>query len=133
MAYHSEAIFRVHTGGNDIVDDQHLLTGLDGIGLHLEEILAVLLLVGLGHAGTGQLALLAHGDEAGTQAQGQARAHQEAAGLETHDDIGLLAVVALEDLQFQGADESLVQRRVGEDREDILKQDAGGREVRELA
>lgn len=122
-----------HTGGNNVIHHDNLLTRLDGVGLHLEEILAVLLVVGLGHAGAGQLALLAHGNEAGTQAQGQARTDQEATGLQTDNDIGLLAGVALEDVQFQGADQGLVQGRVGEDGQDILEQDARRREVRELA
>jgi hypothetical protein len=36
-------------------------------------------------------------------------------------------------VKFQGADEGLVERRIGEDRQDILEQNARRREVRELA
>lgn len=125
-------IAHIHTGSNDIVDDNNLLTRLDSASLHLEEVGTVLLLVALSFTGTGELALLANGDKGSTEAQGQTRAHQETAGLQTDDDIGLDAAGILEDVQLQGTDESLVQGRVGEDRQDILEENAGGREVREL-
>lgn len=123
----------VHTSGDNVIDHDNLLTRLDGIGLHLEEILAIFLIIGLSLAGSRQLALLAHRNEASTEAQSQAGADQKATSLQTNDDIGLLAAVALKDMQFQRADEGLVQGRVGEDRQDILEQDSRGREVRELA
>lgn len=122
-----------HTGSNDVVDNQDLLAGLDGIVLHLEEVLAVLLLVANGLTGTGELALLAHGNEAGTETEGQARAHEETTGFETDDHIGLLATVVLENVELKGADEGLVQGVVGEDGHDILEQNSRGGEVRELA
>lgn len=122
-----------HTSSNDVVDDDHLLTGLDRIGLHLEVVRAILLLVTLGVARTGELALLANGDKASTHAQGQARSHQEATGLQANDDIGLLVAVALEDVELQAAEQGFVQHGISEDREDIFEQDTGGREVGELA
>ena len=121
------------TGRDNVVHDNHLLARLDGIGLHLEEILTIFLVVGLGHTRTGQLALLAHRHKAGAQTQGQTGADQEAAGLEADDDVGLLAIVAGEDVQFQGAQEGLVEGGIGEDGQDILEQDARRGEVRELA
>lgn len=125
--------FSSHTSSNNVINDQDLLAGLDGTGLHLEEILTILLLVALGLARTGELALLAHGDEASTQTQRQAGTHQEATGLEADNDIGLLITVVGDDVKFQGADQGLVQRRIGEDRKDILEQDSGRGEIRELA
>lgn len=122
-----------HTGSNNVVNDKDLLAGLDRIGLHLEEILAILLLVALGFTRTGKLALLAHGDEAGTQTQRQAGTDQETASLETDNDIGLLATVVGKNVEFQRANEGLVQSRIGEDRQDIFEQNSRGGEVRELA
>lgn len=122
-----------HTSSNNVINDEDLLAGLDGIGLHLEEILTILLLVALGLARTGELALLAHGDEAGTQTQRQAGSHQEATGLKADNDIGLLATVVGDDVKFQGADQGLMQRGIGEDRQDILEQDSRRGEIRELA
>lgn len=120
------------TGSNNVINDENLLAGLDGIGLHLEEILTILLLVALGFTGAGELALLAHGDETGTETQRQAGSHKEATGLEADNDIGLLAVVG-EDVKFQGADQGLMQSRIGKDRQDILEQNSRGGEIRELA
>jgi hypothetical protein len=120
------------TGGDNVIDNDDLLARFDGVGLHLEKVLAVLLIVGLGFTWAGQLALLAHRHEAGAEAQGQARADQEAAGLKADDDIGLLAAVGFEEVQLQTAQEGLVEGRVGEDGEDILEENAGRREIGEL-
>lgn len=122
-----------HTSSDNVINDEDLLAGLDRIGLHLEEILAILLFVSLSLTRTGELALLAHGDEAGTQAQCQARTHQEATGLETDNDIGLLVTVVGGDVKFQGANQGLMQGGVGEDGQDILEQDSRRGEIRELA
>lgn len=59
------------TGGNDVVDDEHLLAGLDGALLNLEIIGSVFLLVRGCHARAGHLSLLADGDEASIEAQGE--------------------------------------------------------------
>jgi hypothetical protein len=119
------------TSGNDVVDDEDLLARLDSVGLHLEEVCAVLLHV-LGRlAGTGQLALLADGHKGSAEAQGQRGAEEEAAGIEANNDVGLLG--ALGNVQLEGAQQRLVQRRIGEDGQDVLEQDAGGGEVGELA
>lgn len=131
--YNIHRRFSSHTSSNNVINDEDLLAGLDGIGLHLEEILTVLLLVALGLTRTGELALLAHGNETSTQTKRQAGTHQEATGLEADNDIGLLATVVGDDVKFQGADQGLMQRRIGEDRKDILEQDSGRGEIRELA
>ena len=97
-------LVREHTSSDDVVNDDHLLARLDRIGLHLEEVGSILLLVALGVARTGELALLADGDKASAQAQSQAGSHQEATGLQADDHIGLLVAVALEDVQLQAAE-----------------------------
>jgi hypothetical protein len=120
-----------HTSRDDVVDHEHLLARLHGVGLHLEEVAAVLLLVGSRLGGARQLALLADGRKAGAQSQRQAGAEQEAAGVQADHDVGLF--VLLRDVEHQGADEVFVQRRVGEEGHDVLEQDARAGEVGELA
>lgn len=122
------------TRSDDVVDNQHLLPALDGVGLHLEEIAAILLLV-LGRlTRAGQLALLAHRDEAGAQTQRQAGAEEEPAGVEPNHDVWLGRVTKLLlDGELQGAQQALVQLRVGEDGQDVFEEDAGLGEVLELA
>jgi hypothetical protein len=122
-----------HTSSDNVVNDKDLLARLDGVSLHLEEVLAVLLLVANGLARTGKLALLAHGNEAGTETQGQAGTHQEATSLKADNDIGLLATVVGENVQLQGANEGLMQSVIGEDGHNILEQNSRRGEVRELA
>jgi hypothetical protein len=62
---------RLLTSGNDVVDNQHLLSLLDCIGLHLEEIAAILLLV-LGRlTGTRKLAPLPDRHKGSAQSQRQ--------------------------------------------------------------
>lgn len=117
------------TSSNDIVNDKNLLAGLDGALLHLEEVGAVLLLVGGSDAGTGHLALLADGDEASAHSQGERGAEKEAAGIETDNDIGLL--LGELDLELESDEESLVGLDVLEEGEDIDKVDAGDREIAE--
>lgn len=117
------------TSSNDIVNDKNLLAGLDGAILHLEEVGAVLLLVGGSDAGTGHLALLADGDEASAHSQGKRGAEKEAAGIETDNDIGLL--VGELDLELESDEKGLVGLDVLEEGEDIDKVDAGNGEVGE--
>lgn len=122
------------TRRNDIVHHQHSLARLHSTRLHLEVVLAILLLIGLRLTWTGQLALLAHRDEAGTDSQGQAGAEEEASCLKTDNHIGFLVLaVGLDDVQLQASGQSLVQGGVREDGHDILEQDARGGEVGELA
>lgn len=121
-----------HTSSNNIIDNNHFLPRLNRPRLHLEKILPILFIIPLGLTRPRQLPLLAHRHKARAQSQGQAGPDQKAAGLETHDDIGLLATGGLEDVQFQGAQEGFVDGGVGEDGEDVFEEDAGGWEVGEL-
>lgn len=116
---------------DDVVHNEHLLARLYRVGLHLEEVLAVLLFVACRLGRAGQLALLPHGHEAGVEAQGQGGAEEEASGLEAYDDIRLLVCVC--DVELEGADERLVSLGIGEDGEDVFEEDAGRWEVGELA
>jgi hypothetical protein len=124
------------TSGNDVVNNQDVLTLGDGILLHLEEIGTVLLEVLGGDARSGQLALLADGSEADAEAQGQAGAEKEAAGVEADNDIGLGGTgggKGLGDLQDKGVKEGGVGDGIGEEGHDVDKVDAGDGEVLEVA
>lgn len=90
------------TRRNDIVNNQHLLALGDGICLHLEQILAVLLDVLGRDAGAWQLALLSHSGKGNAEAQGHAGAKEEAAGIKANNDIGLVGAKRLGDLQLEG-------------------------------
>lgn len=120
------------TSRNDVVDNQHLLPRLDRVGLHLEEIRAILLHVLGSLAGTWELTPLTDRHEGRAEPQGQGGAEEEAAGIQANDDIGLLGEGLL-DVQLEGVDERLEQGGVGEDGQDVLEQDARLREVGELA
>ena len=102
------------TSRNDVVDNQHLLPRLDRVGLHLEEIRAILLHVLGSLAGTWELTPLADRHEGRAEPQGQGGAEEEAAGIQANDDIGLLGEGLL-DVQLEGVDERLEQGGIGED------------------
>jgi hypothetical protein len=126
------------TSSNNVVHNDDLLTRLDRVLLHLEVVGAVLLLVALGHALAGELALLPDGHEARAEPERQSRAKEEAAALEADDnvDAALLAdggVEGLCDLQLEGAHQVGEVGVVGEDGHDVLEEDARRGEVRELA
>jgi hypothetical protein len=126
----------VPTGSNNVIDNEDLLSRLYGALLHLEVVGAVLLGVLGGDAGAGQLALLADRHEAGVQSECQAGPEEEAASIQTDDDIGLDGVIGaakVEKLQLERAEESCVDDWVEEPWHDIQEVDAGDREVGEAA
>src|SRR4029450_783347 len=69
-------------GGEHVVDDQDPLAGHDGVGVQLQGGGVVLQRVLLGLDLVGQLAGLAHGDEAGAEVVGDRRGQDEPAGLD---------------------------------------------------
>lgn len=105
----------------------------DGVLLHLEEVFAVLLDVFGRDAGPGELALFAHRGEANTEAQGEAGPEEEAAGIETDNDVWLYVGKRLVNLPLEGGDEGRVGMRVGEEGHDVDKVDAGDWKVGEVA
>lgn len=122
-----------HTRRNDIVNNQHLLALADGICLHLEQILAVLLDVLGRDAGAWQLALLSHSGKRNAEAQGQAGAEEEAAGIKANNDIGLIGAKGLGDLQLEGGQQRGMGLGVGEEGHDIDKVNSRDGEIGELA
>lgn len=121
------------TGSDNVINDENLLALTDGVLLHLEKVLAVLLDVLGGDAGTGELALLADGSKGDTEAESEAGAEEEATGVETDNDVGLLAGKGLGNLELEGVDEGGVGLGVGKERHDVDKVNAGDGEVGELA
>lgn len=119
------------TSCNDVVHDQNLLSWLDGTLLHLEKVLAILLLVCSRDAGPGQLALFADGHKGSVELQGQRGAEQEAARIETDDDVGLggSGCKGRKDLKLEGAEEGEVGFRVDKDGHNVNKDDALDGEV----
>lgn len=122
-----------HTRRNDIVNNQHLLALADGISLHLEQILAVLLDVLGRDAGAWQLALLSHSGKRNAEAQGQTGAEEKAAGIKANNDIGLVGAKGLGDLQLEGGQQRGMGLGVGEEGHDIDKVNSRDGEVGELA
>lgn len=121
------------TRRNDIVNNQHLLPLLDGILLHLEQVLAVLLDILGSDTRAGQLALLSHSGKGNAEAQSQTRAEEEATGVEADNDIGLAVAKGLGDLQLEGGQQGGMGIRVGEEGHDVDEVNPWDGEVGELA
>lgn len=120
------------TGCNDVIDDKHFLPRLHGVGLHLEEIGAVLLLVLCSLTRTRQLAPLPDGHESGSQSQREAGAKQKSSGVQSDNDVRL-APAALLYGQLQRPKQSLVELGIRKDGQNVLEQNTGLREIGELA
>src|SRR5207244_13100234 len=72
-------------GGQNVVHDEDPVSGGDGVLVDLEHGRAVLELVLLALAVPGELAFLAHRDEASTEVIGDGRSEDEPASLDAHD------------------------------------------------
>jgi hypothetical protein len=99
---------------------------------------SVLLLVALGDALAGELALLPDRNETGAEPQRKSRAKEEATALKTNNNVNaaLLANSGIEssrDLELQRAHKVGEVGVVGEDGHDVLEEDAGRGEIGELA
>lgn len=123
----------VITGSNNVVNNEDLLALTNGILLHLEKVLAVLLDVLDGDARTGKLALLADSGKGNTEAQSDAGAKEEATSIEADNDVGLVVGKGLDNFELEGVDEGCMSFRVGKERHDVDKVNAGNGEVREMA
>ena len=72
-------------GGEQVVDDEHALTGLDRVRVDLDDRLPVLEAVRLGDALRGQASLLADRSESGAEAVGDRPAEDEPAGFDARN------------------------------------------------
>src|SRR5262245_6897915 len=115
--------------GQEIVDHQYRLAGLDGVLVDREDVAPVLELVLLLDGRARQLAPLAHGDKARLELVGQRPAEDEAARLHPHDDLDRDRMILL--------GEVVDHRRPGgailQERGDVLEEDALGGKVFDIA
>ena len=108
-------------GGDQVVDQQHALARGGGVGMDFDRGIAVFELVFLGDGGKGQLALLAHRNEAPVQLVGDDAAENEAAGVDAGHEVDLGIHVT----QHESLDEQAESAWVEEQRRDVAKLDAG--------
>lgn len=81
--------YELLTCRDDVIHNQDLLTRLDGIRLHLEEVCAILLLIGRRDARAGELALLSDRGKADSESEGKSRTEEEATRIQADDNVGL--------------------------------------------
>src|ERR1035437_7370639 len=105
-------------GGDQVVDQDHALAGMNGVGVHLHFIEAVFQRVGDAHGGMRQLAPLADRHEAGGDLMRYRAAENEAARLDARDLVDLVARPWL----HQFIDRAAEGARVAEQRRDVAKQ-----------
>ena len=108
---------------------QHVLSGLDGVPVHLQGVVAVLQVVGLAHLLRRQLAGLAHRHEAGVEVVGHDGGEHEAPRLDAHHLLDAL----LGEQPDEAVDRHAQRQRVLQEGRDVVEQDARLREVRDLA
>ena len=116
-------------GRQEVVDDQHLLARLDRVAMDLERVRAVFERVLDGDRLGRQLAELPDRDQAGVELVGHRGTEDEPARLHPDDDVDLLVLVRLE----HQIDRLLVGAGILEQGRDVVEEDAGLREVGDLA
>src|SRR5206468_242276 len=117
------------TGGEKVVHDQHALARLDGVLMDGQDVAAVFELVLLLDRRRGQLPALPDRHEPGAQLMGQRAAEDEPPGFHANDHVHTGRAV----LARQMVDDSGPGRPVLEQRGDVAKEDALGREVLDIA
>src|SRR5919108_2897201 len=104
----------------NIIDDKHLLTGLDRVGVDLELVGAVLEVVRLHDRHPRQLARLTDGDEAGVEPDRHRRARYEAPRLDAGDEVRRIVEPGFGHQLDHLAEDPLV----AEERRDVAEDDA---------
>ena len=79
--------FHGAAGSEEIVYEDDALAGLDGVEMDFKGVGAVLKIVGNAGDGSGELAGLAYGNEAGVEAVSEGGAEDEAAGFDAEDEV----------------------------------------------
>ena len=120
---------RRSSGRNEIVDQQDPVTTPERVGVDLEGRRPVLELVGAALDRVGQLAGLAHRNEADAELPGGEGAEDEAASLHPGHRVDRQAEKGVEEL----VDGELERRRVADQGSDVAKDDPGLREIRDCA
>ena len=111
-----------------VIDQDDALSGEDGVFLNLKGVGAVFQIIAMRHGGAGELAFLAQHDEAAAERIGKRRRHQKPARFDAGQKIGF---VCLGD-RGEAADSRMPGRWMGEQRRDVVKQDTGLGEIRNL-
>src|SRR4051794_39235379 len=104
------------TSSDNIINNQHLLPLLHSISLHLEEVLAVLLLEPRRHRRPRNLSLLPDRRKRTSQSHRQPGSEQEPPRVERDDDIRSTATKAGEDFLLERGEEGGLQGSGGEER-----------------
>ncbi len=109
------------SGGEEIVAEEDVLAGLDGVGVDFERIGGVFELVGDGYCFRGQFFRFANGDESGVETVGESRGENEAARFDSGDDVYFVAVVVL----AEAVDERVETARVLQQSGEVVEKNAG--------
>ncbi len=106
-------------GGDEVVDQQDPVAGLDRVGMQLDRGAAVFQFVGFLDRGERQLALLADGHEAHVELVGHDGAEDEAARVQARDHVGTQGPVHV--AVHEGIDEHAEHLRVLQQRGDVAE------------
>jgi hypothetical protein len=117
--------FHGAASGEEVVDENDALAGLDCVGVDLEGVRAVLEVVSDANGGARKLFGFTHRYEAGVEAVGEGGAEDEAAGLDAKDEVDFFIDVVLR----EGIDELSKAHGILEERSDVVEEDAGFGEV----
>ena len=107
-------------GRQQVVEDDHPLARLEGVGLDLDSVGAVFQIVGVTHGLARQLALLADHHESQAELQGEGCGHQKSPRLDADQDIGLVGRDGL----GQALDRGLPALRMYQQGRNVVEQDA---------
>src|SRR6267142_1803824 len=102
------------SSGKQIVADDDALAGFHGVFVNFERVRAVLQRVGNAGGLGGELLWLANGNEAGAEPVGQGGGENEAARLDSRDDINRVALVVLAETVDEEMESLLVFQKRGQ-------------------
>src|SRR5262249_3626929 len=116
-------------GREQVVDDQHLLSLVDRVAVHLEAVGAVFERVAHADRRVRKLPDLAYGNEARADPIRDRGAEDEPAALDPDDERDAVPAVRIR----ERVDRETESLRVAQERRDVVKENAGFRKVRHVA
>ena len=119
--------FHGAAGGEQVIDDDDLLPGLDGVQVDFQRVGAVLEVVGDFGGSCRQFARLTDWYETGVQAIGERRSEDETAGFDTEHQVDILVDV----IGGKGIDHLREAGLVLQQSSDVVEQNAGLGEIRD--
>lgn len=117
------------TGGEEVIDEEDLFAGEDGVLVDFDLGFAVFEGVGEAAGAPGEFAAFADGDEAGVEAVGDGGGEDEAAGVDADDFVDFRGAGGF----AEEADGFAEEVGVGEDGGDVAEEDAGFGEIGDIA